>query len=153
MNNVKQFRQGVAAIVLNHQNQILICKRVGEKSHFQFPQGGIKKGEDEKNALFRELKEEIGTNDVTIITQLPEKTRYYWPKNERKSSFIGQEHCWFIVKLNSNQELVPSSEFSDFEWINPKNSLSRTFYRRRETYKIVYEMVQKLDLEISRLLS
>lgn len=43
---------------------------------WQFPQGGIDKGESVKNALFRELKEEIGTDEVEIIAEYPEWLSY-----------------------------------------------------------------------------
>ena len=38
------------------------------KWNWQFPQGGVNDGESEEEALFRELKEEIGTADVKIST-------------------------------------------------------------------------------------
>lgn len=139
-----KYRQGVAAIVLNNQNQVLICQRVGDHEHYQFPQGGIKAGENKRTALLRELKEEIGTNRVSILTKLPQKTCYRWPEFlQQTSEYIGQEHTWYVVRLEPGQDLLPSKEFSDFTWIEAKDIFKHTFFKRHETYELVVEMMKK----------
>ena len=53
------YRPNVAMVVINSQKKVLICRRRNTKT-WQFPQGGIDKGEDIKNAMYRELLEEVG---------------------------------------------------------------------------------------------
>jgi len=69
----KNYRQNVAAIVLSSSYpakcEIFIASRIDIENAWQFPQGGIDEGETPNEALFRELKEEIGTNKVDIIHQ------------------------------------------------------------------------------------
>ncbi len=144
-----KLRQGVAAVVLDQSNQVLICQRFGDPTHYQFPQGGIKKGEDLKTALLRELHEEIGTNNVTILAELPHKTHYLWPDFlQQTSEYVGQEHRWFVVRLHENEYLLPSIEFSDFSWIPPGDILKRTFYKRHDTYRLVIKMIRETSLEL-----
>ena len=57
--NDKRYRKNVGLIVLNKNNQLLICKRK-DKSAWQFPQGGIDKNEYIFHAALRELYEEVG---------------------------------------------------------------------------------------------
>ena len=78
----KKFRSNVAAVIIHPtENKVLMFRRLAEKDknsgfltgggqlkwNWQFPQGGVNEGESEEEALFRELKEEIGTRDVEII--------------------------------------------------------------------------------------
>ena len=53
------FRPNVGIILLNQKNQVFWGKRI--RTHcWQFPQGGIDRGESPEQAMFRELHEEVG---------------------------------------------------------------------------------------------
>ena len=43
------------------------------------PQGGLKKGEDVDQGAFRELKEEIGTDNAIILAKMQEWLTYEFP--------------------------------------------------------------------------
>ena len=90
----KKFRSNVAAVIIHPtENKVLMFRRLAEKDkktgffvgggqlkwNWQFPQGGVNDGESEEQALFRELKEEIGTRDVNIINVGKKRIRYYYP--------------------------------------------------------------------------
>ena len=72
---LKKYRPNVAAIVVSPKYpskvEVLIAKR-SDVDAWQFPQGGIDEGETPKEALVRELKEEIGTDEVEIVASMPE---------------------------------------------------------------------------------
>ncbi|MFQ3187583.1 MAG: putative (di)nucleoside polyphosphate hydrolase, partial [Marinomonas primoryensis] len=53
------YRPNVGIILMNERGQLLWARRVGQNA-WQFPQGGIKSDETPEEALFRELKEEVG---------------------------------------------------------------------------------------------
>ena len=53
------FRPNVGIILLNQKNQVFWGKRIRTHS-WQFPQGGIDRGESPEQAMFRELHEEVG---------------------------------------------------------------------------------------------
>lgn len=65
---MKEYRQNVAAIILNKENKIWLGKRADGMS-WGFPQGGIEAGEKPETAIIRELSEEIGTKEFEIIGQ------------------------------------------------------------------------------------
>ena len=82
-NETKNYRPNVAAIVLSakypHTCEIFIASRTDVENAWQFPQGGIDEGESAKEALYRELEEEIGTRDVEIIAEYPKWVSYDFP--------------------------------------------------------------------------
>ncbi|PKK96739.1 MAG: DNA mismatch repair protein MutT [Tenericutes bacterium HGW-Tenericutes-3] len=59
-------RKTVRAVILNKENQVLLVY-----SHlyddYTFPGGGVMENETDEQALKRELKEEIGAHQITII--------------------------------------------------------------------------------------
>lgn len=67
----------VVAGILYNEDKILLASRPLDKSfpnYWEFPGGKIEIGENPKQALIRELKEEIGVNvdeaDLSFLTQL-----------------------------------------------------------------------------------
>lgn len=60
MNN-RYIRIGVYAVIINNNNEILLTRtQSGTRLIYNFPGGGIDKGEDFSDALHRECKEELG---------------------------------------------------------------------------------------------
>jgi putative (di)nucleoside polyphosphate hydrolase len=53
------YRPNVGIILVNPRHEVFWGKRVREHA-WQFPQGGIKPGENPEQAMFRELTEEVG---------------------------------------------------------------------------------------------
>jgi len=64
---------GARAIVVNKDNQILLVKHTYQP-HWYLPGGGVKKTESVKNAVIRELKEEVGL----VPTEEPELFGIYF---------------------------------------------------------------------------
>ena len=62
------YRPNAAAILRRPDGKILVGERINFKHAWQFPQGGVDKGEDLIAAMFREVEEEIGvTRDLLKI--------------------------------------------------------------------------------------
>ena len=53
------FRANVGIVLMRRPEELFLGGRVGGRG-WQFPQGGVNRGERVEEALFRELKEEIG---------------------------------------------------------------------------------------------
>ena len=104
------YRPNVGIIVANDKGQVLWARRVGQQA-WQFPQGGINKGESMEAALYRELKEEIGLSkaQVEIVNSTRGWLRYKLPKRylrQNNTSFIGQKQKWYLLKMLTDDKDV-----------------------------------------------
>lgn len=138
-----RFRPAVAALVFGEDGRLLVGRRNdSDQPHWQFPQGGMKRGESAEDAVMRELDEELGTTRIQILGVLPRRTRYVWRGETGKDHFDGQSHVWFVVQLVGElEEMHPSEEFDEFDWIDPSDILSHTHPVRRATYAEVQRML------------
>ena len=150
----KRYRPNVAAIVVNDQGQILACRRADKFHSWQLPQGGVNKGEDLQTAVLRELKEEIGTDDVDILGQLPEVICYDWPAGIRKGGYTGQEQSYFLLRLRSSAVIDLNShryaEFDEVEWLPIAEFLNRLDGFKAEAYTKAIRSACSLYPEVCR---
>ena len=63
------YRPNVGIILCNAKNEVFWGKRIREHS-WQFPQGGIKRGETPEQAMFRELYEEVGLRIHSVMLDI-----------------------------------------------------------------------------------
>jgi len=142
----KNYRPNVAAIVLSSSYplkcEILIASRVDIKDAWQFPQGGIDGDETPKEALFRELKEEIGTNEVEIIAEYPGWVSYDFPPSVAKNMapFDGQTQKYYLVKLKKGAVVnidTEIPEFSEFKFVRRARLNEYITFFKRTVYKKV----------------
>ena len=63
------YRPNVGIILCNTKNEVFWGKRIREHS-WQFPQGGIKRGETPEQAMYRELHEEVGLHPEHVSLSL-----------------------------------------------------------------------------------
>jgi len=98
------FRPNVGIVLCNAKNEVFWGKRIREHS-WQFPQGGIKRGETPEDAMYRELYEEVGlkTEHVVILGRTKGWLRYevptQWIRREWRGSYRGQKQIWFLLRL------------------------------------------------------
>ncbi len=120
------YRPNVAAILRRPDGKILIAERLDFKYAWQFPQGGVDKGEDLIAAMYREVGEEIGvTREMLKIVECRTGYRYEFPNEYlKKGKFCGQEQTYFLCEftgddkdINVNQQ---PQEFRRWKWIKPK---------------------------------
>ena len=128
MENKKQLplRVGVGIVLLNHENNIFVGKRIDNpKNSWQMPQGGVDQNESFLQAAKRELEEETGIKSVKLIKQLDGWFKYDLPKNLLgklwKGKYRGQKQKWFVMKflgkLGEINVNTRNPEFLDWKWI------------------------------------
>ena len=80
--NPLPLRVGVGIVLLNHENNIFVGKRIDNpKDSWQMPQGGVNKNENFLKAAKRELEEETGIKSVELIKELDGWFKYDLPKD------------------------------------------------------------------------
>jgi putative (di)nucleoside polyphosphate hydrolase len=153
MQEYTDYRPNVAAIVLSSDydqtKQFIIARRTGMRRGWQFPQGGIDEGETPQEALLRELREEIGTDEVDILGEYPEWIRYDFPKPKTTKiyPFKGQSQRYFLVRLKSGAVVDLSTyetpEFEEYKLITMDKLFKKVSYFKRPSYKRVIEYFRK----------
>ncbi|MCH7224563.1 NUDIX domain-containing protein [Haloferula sp. A504] len=124
-----RFRPNVAALMTRRDGSLLICERWQVPGAWQFPQGGVDPGESETEALYREVREEIGLRprDYEVI-ESKSGYRYLYPeevrrKKVRKHGCQGQEQVYFLCKLRKKAAEIDTNqrprEFAAHRWIQP----------------------------------
>lgn len=139
------FRPNVGIIVVNGPGQVLWAKRVGQQA-WQFPQGGIQRGESPEQALLRELHEELGLyrEDVDILGVTSGWLRYRLPsqyvRRGRGRVCIGQKQKWFALRLRGMESRVrfdttTQPEFDGWRWVDWWHPLTEVVDFKREVYR------------------
>ncbi|SHO80242.1 Adenosine (5')-pentaphospho-(5'')-adenosine pyrophosphohydrolase [hydrothermal vent metagenome] len=149
MQNKKNYRPNVAAVILSSKYpescEFFLAHRSDMNGIWQFPQGGIDEGETPQEALFRELKEEIGTSDVEIIGEYPEWLSYDFTKgsSHKLYSYDGQIQKYFLVRLRDNSSINLNSfitpEFSEYQFLEYDMLMKRVSYLKKSVYKKVID--------------
>ena len=149
----KNYRPNVAAIVLSAKYptkcELFIACRTDVENAWQFPQGGIDKGESPKEALYRELEEEIGTKDIQVIAEYPEWVSYDFPEAIAKKMhpYDGQIQKYYLVKLKKGAKVDISKhhtpEFSSYKFVNTNEVYDYITFFKRTVYKQVIKYFKK----------
>ena len=149
MQRKKRYRPNVAAVILSadfpNECKFFIAHRTDIKNAWQFPQGGIDKGETPIEALYRELREEIGCDDVEVLGEYPEWISYDFPPTARgkRYPYDGQTQKYFLVRLNKGAKIdldafkVP--EFKEYAFVGYDELFERVTYFKRQVYRRVID--------------
>ena len=153
------FRPNVGIIVANDRGQVLWAKRVGQDA-WQFPQGGINENETVEDALYRELREEVGLapGSVEIVGCTRGWLRYKLPRRllrQSNSSFIGQKQKWYLLKMLAADEAVSfecsvTPEFDYWQWVSYWYPLGQVVAFKKDVYR---RAMKELAPYISRCLA
>ncbi|KKW68833.1 RNA pyrophosphohydrolase [Lampropedia cohaerens] len=120
------FRPNVGIILLNQRNQVFWGKRIRSHS-WQFPQGGIDRGEKPEQAMYRELHEEVGLqpHHVRIVARTRDWLRYEVPdrfiRRDARGHYRGQKQIWYLLQLLGNDwdlnlRATDHPEFDAWRW-------------------------------------
>jgi putative (di)nucleoside polyphosphate hydrolase len=138
------FRANVGIILMNGASEVLLGRRTGGRG-WQFPQGGVRKGETLEQALFRELHEEIGLSqsDVQLLGQSQRWLRYRLPpryvRRNQQPVCIGQKQRWFLLRLRRTPVTfdfgsTAEPEFDQSRWGSWWEPVREVIYFKRPVY-------------------
>ena len=117
--------KAAGGIVLNAKDELLIIKRNG---YWDLPKGKIEKGEGKRIAAVREVEEECGISDLSIVAKIYKSYHNY----QFKGKEIFKVTHWYIMKYSGVETLAPQIEegITEVKWITKSeiNSLLDNTY-------------------------
>lgn len=152
------FRPNVGIVLSGADGRLLWAKRIRQEA-WQFPQGGIQRGESPREALFRELHEELGLVEahVEIIGVTAGWLRYRLPsrylRRSRGRMCIGQKQKWFALRLIGAESEVrldatDKPEFDGWRWVDYWHPLQEVVEFKRDVYRrALNELAPLLGIE------
>lgn len=136
------FRANVG-IILMHHDQVFLGRRAGGRG-WQFPQGGVRRGESLEQALYRELEEEIGVRKsaVALVGQTGRWLRYRLPpryvRRNQQPLCIGQKQRWFLLRVQGEVHFdftrTTEPEFDAWRWSDYWEPVREVIYFKRPVY-------------------
>ena len=144
---MSEYRKCVGMMILNSNNEILVGRRIDHPSgYWQMPQGGIDDNENPEEAVWREMMEEIGTNNADLYKVSSGWVKYNIPKETLDNlpwgkKYIGQTQKWFIFKFSGQNDDInvetQNPEFSEWKWLKHSELVENAVPFKRKTYETI----------------
>jgi putative (di)nucleoside polyphosphate hydrolase len=138
------FRANVGIVLIRDGGDVFLGGRSDGRG-WQFPQGGVRQDESAEQALYRELREEVGLEpvDVEVLAATRSWLRYRLPRRfvRRRSQplCIGQKQRWFLLRMLGGEDrlrfdLTAEPEFDSWRWVDYWSPVREVIYFKRNVY-------------------
>jgi putative (di)nucleoside polyphosphate hydrolase len=138
------FRANVGIVLMGDDGKLFLGRRPGGRG-WQFPQGGMRRGESAEESLFRELHEEVGLKpaDVQLLGVTARWLRYRLParyvRRDQRPLCLGQKQRWFLLRLATDEkgirfDLTGEPEFDRWRWVDYWQPVKEVIYFKRPVY-------------------
>ena len=115
-------------MLINDRSEIFVARRKDFPDAWQMPQGGIEARETPSQAAYRELREEVGTANATIIAESTHWLYYDLPDHFAKKAWggrwKGQRQKWFAMLFEGNDAEINLAtshpEFDAWRWASAR---------------------------------
>ena len=146
--NERPYRPCVGIVLVNSDKKIFVGQRLDNMVEaWQMPQGGIDEGETPLEAGFREMGEEIGTNNATFIAEHSSWLDYDIPEDLANKlwngHFRGQTQKWLLFHFDGTDADIniatDEPEFRAWKWAEPEVLPNLAVPFKRDVYLGVLE--------------
>jgi len=148
------FRANVGIVLIRDSGDVFLGGRRDGRG-WQFPQGGVRQDESAEQALYRELREEIGLEsaDVEVLAATRSWLRYRLPRRyvrrRSKPLCIGQKQRWFLLRMLGGEErlrfdLTTEPEFDSWRWVDYWSPVREVIYFKRNVYARALEELGRM---------
>jgi putative (di)nucleoside polyphosphate hydrolase len=149
-----RYRPNVGVVLFDRRGRVWLGRRAKAAGPWawQFPQGGIDKGEDPEAAARRELEEETGVTSVSLLGRTDGWIVYDFPPEvlalPNTRGFAGQRQIWFAYRFEGRDdevdlEKIPPAEFDAWRWADLDEAVNLVVPFKRETYAQVVEAFRR----------
>ena len=148
------YRPNVGAALFDRRGKVFVARRAdlpnaeGAPGGWQLPQGGIDETEDPREAILRELSEEIGTARAEIVGEHPEWLYYDLPPEllgvALGGEYRGQRQRWFALRFLGDDADIrldadPHPEFDAWRWADLAELPTLAVDFKRAIYEVLAE--------------
>ena len=120
------------AVVFRKDKKIKYLLLYYEEGHWDFPKGNIEKGEEEKETVKREIKEETGISKISFIVGFKEKIQYFY---KLRGETVFKQVFFYLVEAKESKVKL-SYEHIGYKWLNYDKALKQlTFKNAKEILK------------------
>jgi len=128
MTDLELYRPNVGVVLFNREGLVWYGQRHATPGphNWQFPQGGVDKGEDLEAAARRELREETGVTSVEPLSRTEDWILYDFPPEAMDNAkawrgFKGQKQRWFAYRFVGDETEIDLAaddevEFDAWRW-------------------------------------
>ena len=155
----KGYRRGVGIVIWDGRDRVLLARRSDHRG-WQFPQGGVRQDEPPRDAMYRELKEELGLDpsDVRETARMGRWVSYTLPARFRRSRSprcVGQKQLWWLLRIRCRDErirpdLAAEPEFDDWQWVDYWQPAEEVVFFKRSVYReVLSEFEERVGLRLA----
>jgi len=145
-------------MVVNAAGLVFIGERLALAGAWQMPQGGVDRGERPRDAAWRELVEEVGTDRVELALESSRWYAYDLPPELipefHGGRYRGQCQKWFAFRFAGRDADIDlhtaKPEFRRWRWAAPDEVVRLIVPFKRAVYEAVFEELgPPLGLKVS----
>jgi len=125
--NKLPYRQKTMVIAMNNDNEfLLVSLNDYNQNEWNFPGGGLEKGETHEEGAMREFSEEIGTSQIEMLAKSRKTYSFIWSdeiiKNHRYK-WKGQSVIVFIAKFLGTEKdiIIQKEEIREYKWVKKEH--------------------------------
>lgn len=115
----KTLIEAAGGLVLNEKGELLMIFRRG---HWDLPKGKVDEGETLEQCALREVSEETGLKNLTLVKHV--YTTYHTYSLD--DSIVLKPSHWFLIHHQGDEELVPQTEedIAEIRWVKKEETRS-----------------------------
>jgi len=148
------FRANVGIVLMRSTGQVFVGRRAAGRG-WQFPQGGMRQGEEPEQAAYRELHEEVGLRpeQVAVIGSTASWLSYRLPqryiRRKQLPLCIGQKQRWFLMRVRRDDvefDLAGTAapEFDRWRWVDYWSPVREVIHFKQPVYASALEELAPL---------
>ena len=147
------YRPNVGIVLFNPDGRVWLGRRAHTPGPFnwQFPQGGVDRGEELLAAARLELEEETGVASTTYLGRTEDWITYDFPTgyggSKMAKGWKGQKQVWFALRFTGPEAEINlfahhHIEFDDWRWAEMDEAPALVVPFKRTAYELVIATFQ-----------
>jgi 8-oxo-dGTP pyrophosphatase MutT (NUDIX family) len=116
--------KSAGAVIFRNAENVRVFLLLRNGVRWDFPKGGVEKGESELQTVIREVEEETGLKDLKIIPGFRKVIEYFY-RRDRKN--VHKQVVYLLGKTQDDKVKI-SFEHQGFGWFSLQEAVKRASY-------------------------